>query len=75
MKIFVKAKPGAREEKVEKIGETDFVVAVKEPPIGGRANSAIIKALAKYFGVATWQVEIKSGLSSKQKVVEIIMYD
>ncbi|PIV45904.1 hypothetical protein COS23_01900, partial [bacterium (Candidatus Moisslbacteria) CG02_land_8_20_14_3_00_36_53] len=32
MKIFVKAKPLAKESKVEKIDDTHFVVSVKEPP-------------------------------------------
>lgn len=72
MKIFVKAKPNAKEEKVEKISETNFVVAVKEPLIRGKANAAIIKALAAHFGVASSCVRFVSGFSSKQKVFEIL---
>jgi hypothetical protein len=71
MKIFVKAKPAAKEEKVEKIGESNFVVSVKEPPVQGRANAAISKALAEYFRVSSSQVKLISGFSSKQKVFEI----
>lgn len=71
MKIFVKAKPNAKEERVEKINETNFSVAVKEPPIKGKANAAIAKALAKHFGVVSSDVIIISGFSSKQKVFEI----
>ena len=41
MKINVKAKPSAREEKVEKIDENNFVVSVTEPPEKGKANNAI----------------------------------
>src|SRR3989338_9497975 len=52
MKIFVKTKPRSKQERVEKIDETHFIVAVKEIPIEGRANKAIIKALADYFDVA-----------------------
>ena len=51
MKIFVKAKPNAKVERVEKIDETHFVVAVKEPPLRGKANAAIVSALAEYFGI------------------------
>lgn len=72
MRIFVKAKPGAREEKIEKVDEVNFVVSVKEPPVQGRANAAIIKALAEYFGVAVGRVKIVSGWTSRQKVVEIL---
>lgn len=71
MKIFVKAKPGSREELVEKITETDFVVSVKEPPVQGRANAAIQRALAEYFSVAPSRVRIISGYTSRSKVIEI----
>ena len=71
MKIFVKAKPNAREEEVLRVDENHFVVAVKEPPVGGKANEAIVRALAKYFKIPKSQVRITSGHTSRQKVVEI----
>ena len=71
MKIFVKAKPSAKEEKIEKIDEINFIVAVKEPPKDGRANKAIARALALYFNVAPSCVNLVSGFSSKQKVFEV----
>ena len=73
MKIFVKARPLAKEEKIEKIDEINFIVWVKEPPKGGKANRAIIKALALYFNVAPSCVNLVSGFSSKQKVFEILL--
>jgi len=72
MKIFVKAKPNAPEEKIEKIDENNFVVSVKEPPIKGKANEAIRNALAVYFKTASSRVKIISGYSSRNKIVEII---
>lgn len=72
MKINVKAKPAAKEEKIEKIDENNFVVSVKEPPVQGRANTAIAKALAEYFKVSNLQVRLISGFSSKQKIFEIL---
>ncbi len=72
MKIFVKVKPGAKEEKIEKINESHFSVWVKEPPAQGRANVAIMRVLADYFSVAQSQVKLVSGFSSKQKVFEIL---
>jgi uncharacterized protein len=71
MKINVKAKPGAREERVEKVDDNNFVVSVKEPPVQGRANMAIVRALAEYFKVSNSQVHLVSGFSSKQKVFEV----
>jgi uncharacterized protein YggU (UPF0235/DUF167 family) len=72
MKIFVKAKPSAREEKVEKIDEQNYVVSVKEPPIKGKANEAIRNALAVYFKTGSSCVKIISGFSSRNKIIEII---
>lgn len=68
MKIFVKAKPRSKEERVEKIDDTHFVVFVKEPPMQGKANAAITKALALHFGVSLSSVSLVSGFSSKEKV-------
>jgi len=71
MKIFVTAKPGAKDAKIEKISDNQFAVWVKEPPIQGKANTAIIKNLAAYFHVAVFQVRIISGATARQKIVEI----
>lgn len=71
MRIFVKAKPKSRIEKVEKTDETHFTVSVKEPPADGRANYAIECALAEYFGISGSRVRIVSGLSSRQKIAEV----
>ena len=72
MKIFVKAKPNAKEELIKKIDGINFIVAVKEPPIKGKANKAIVRALAEYFSVAPSAVRLVSGFSAKQKIFEIL---
>ena len=71
MRINVKARPNSKEEKVEKISDTDFIVSVKEPPVEGKANRAIINALAVYFKIASIRIKIVSGYTSRQKVLEI----
>ena len=71
MKIFVKAKPNAKEEKIEKISDNNFIVSVKEPPVQGRANAAIIKALAEYLGINKNQLEIVAGYTNREKIIEI----
>lgn len=70
MKIFVKVKPGAKEQRVTKISETNFAVAVKEPPIKGKANAAVLRALADYFGAAPSRFRILVGATSKLKIIE-----
>ena len=71
-KIFVKANPNSKKEFVKKISETNFVVAVKELPIKGKANQAIVKALADFMGIAPSRLKIISGAASRQKIIEII---
>ena len=71
MKIFVKAKPNSKTESIKKLSETNFEICVKEPPIKGRANAAIIMALAKYFKVPFSAVRIISGHTSRQKIIGI----
>lgn len=71
MRISVKAKTGAKKELVEKLNDNEFVVSVKEPPIDGRANWAIARAIADYFGVSPSRISIISGQTSKNKILEI----
>ena len=79
MLIAVKVKPNSKVEKVEepktKLWEdrNDFyIVHVKEPPIEGRANDAVLKLLAEHFGVARSNISLKRGTTSKIKYFEII---
>jgi uncharacterized protein YggU (UPF0235/DUF167 family) len=82
MKIIVKAKTKARENKVERVnqptllslGQTEpviYKVSVKEAPVAGKANEAIIRALAEYFDTSISRITLVSGQTSKQKVFEI----
>lgn len=71
MKISVTVKTKKKEEKVEAINNNEFIVSVKEAPIEGRANQAMIKSLAEYFNVAKSDINIISGLNSKHKIIEI----
>ncbi len=71
MKIFVKVKPSAKEEKVVKFDDNHYRVSVKEPPVNGRANIAVINSLAAFFKVPKANVRIVSGSTSKDKVIEI----
>jgi len=71
MKITVQVKAGAKVEKVEKIDEKNYRLWVKAPAKENKANLAVVKALAKYFGTAKSNVAILCGLKSKQKTVEV----
>lgn len=71
MKFFVKVKVGAREEKIERIDEVNFKVAVKQLPEKGRANKAIIRIMADYFKVSQSDLQIISGSTSRLKIIKI----
>jgi uncharacterized protein YggU (UPF0235/DUF167 family) len=46
-------------------------VRVKEPPVEGRANDAVRRALARHFGVAPSSVRVLRGHKGRRKVAEI----
>lgn len=71
MKIFVAARPGAREDKVEEVSEGHLKIWVKDPPKEGKANQGIIKILSGYFSIAPSRVRLIVGATSRQKVFEI----
>lgn len=72
MKISVKVKPNAKQERVEKIGQNSFLACVKAGPVEGKANAAVVKALAEYFGVPRCAVTLVKGRSSQQKIFDIL---
>lgn len=71
MKIFVRARTGAKREEVKKISDDHYMVAVKAPPVEGRANDAIISLLSEYFDIPRSRIRIVKGLKSRDKVIEI----
>jgi uncharacterized protein (TIGR00251 family) len=46
-------------------------VRVIAPPIGGQANRELIETLARYYKTPKQSVEIKKGLHSRNKIVEV----
>ena len=54
------------------IKENQINIGIKSKPIKGEANKKIIKKLAKYFGVSTTLVQIKSGHKSREKIIEVL---
>ena len=68
MRIRVAVKPNARENRVERVGEDEYVVLIKAAPKRGRANAALLKVLSKHFG---GQARILTGFTSRHKVIEV----
>jgi uncharacterized protein (TIGR00251 family) len=53
------------------IREDQITIGIKSKPIKGEANKEIIKKLAKHFAISASLVKIRSGHTSKQKIIEI----
>jgi len=70
MKIKVKVMPNSVREEVVKQGD-EYVVRVKVPPHEGKANEAVIKIIAEFFKVPKSTVRIASGLTGRNKILEI----
>ena len=71
MKIKVTVKPNSKQQKIEESADGSLIVRLKSPPVDGKANRELIEMLAKQFKVTKSKISIKSGLSSKNKLVEI----
>jgi uncharacterized protein len=66
----VRVHPRARSERLEWDGST-LQLWIREPPADGRANAAVIRAVARWAGVAPSQVAMVSGAAARHKLVEI----
>ncbi|MFB2897161.1 DUF167 domain-containing protein [Aerosakkonemataceae cyanobacterium BLCC-F50] len=71
MKKQVKVKPNSKQQNIQEEADGSLIVHLKSPPVDGKANEELIKLLAQKFNVSKSQITIKSGLSSRTKLVEI----
>jgi len=78
MKIKVRVRPNSEEQSVERLQlpnsdsskepEEILFVKLKSLPNEGKANLEMLKLLENHFGK---QVKIKSGFTSRNKIIEI----
>lgn len=71
MRIYIKVIPRSSQNKIEKISEGEYKIWLNAPPVEGKANEALIKFLAKYFGVSKSVVTIIGGKSTQRKIVDV----
>lgn len=72
MKLSVTVKPGSkRGPLVEQQPDGSLIIFLREIPAEGQANEALIKLLAKHFGIPKTSIEIIRGHTSRHKIVEI----
>lgn len=71
MQKRVKVKPNSQQQKIEELEDGSLNVHLKSPPIDGKANEELIKLLAKKFDVPKSSITIKSGVTSRNKLIII----
>ena len=69
--VAVRVIPRARRRAVEPQPDGSLLVRVTQPPEDGRANDAVLDALAEHFGVKRSAVRLLRGATSRRKVIAI----
>jgi uncharacterized protein (TIGR00251 family) len=69
--LKVQVKPNTKQQKIKEQADGSLTIYLKSPPVDGKANQELIKLLAKYYGIPKSQVLIKSGSSSRNKLIEL----
>lgn len=67
-RIKIKVVPNAKKDKVLE-EEKRLKVYTTSPPVGGKANKAVIELLAEFFKVKKSEVKIIRGEKSREKIV------
>ncbi len=69
--IEVKVKPNARQSQLLQAEDGSWLAQLKAAPVEGKANAELIALVARHFHCAKSAVAIKSGASSRRKLVKI----
>jgi uncharacterized protein len=69
--IQIKVKPNSRASLLEQKEDGTWLAQIKSPPVDGKANEELIALVAKHFGCRKSEVSIKTGGSTRTKLVQI----
>ena len=69
--IQIKVKPSSRASLLEQKEDGTWLAQIKSPPVDGKANEELIALVAKHFKCRKSDVSIKTGGSSRIKLVQI----
>ena len=61
MQISVKVFANSKRSRLEKGTLADLYAYVNQPALDGRANEAVVEALAGYYGVKKYQIKLMRG--------------
>lgn len=69
--IQIKVKPNSRASVLQQNEDGTWLAQLKSPPVDGKANEELIALVAKHFKTRKANVSIKSGASSRTKLIQI----
>lgn len=64
--------PGARKTEVAGLHGEALKIRLAAPPVDGKANEALVRFVAAALGLPRSAVQLKSGQTSRHKVLEVI---
>jgi hypothetical protein len=72
MKYNIRVIPRSSKNIITEMPDKTLKIKLTAAPVDGEANKKLIALLADHFDVAKSKIKIVSGLTSKNKIVEII---
>lgn len=72
MKFQVRVKPNSSEQKIEDFGDRRYLIYVKSSAEDNKANIEMLNMLSKHLGIPAVKLKIVSGLTNKDKTVEVV---
>lgn len=69
--LQIKVKPNSRMSLLEQRDDGTWLAHIKAPPLDGKANEELIALVAKHFRCQKSEISIKSGGSSRIKLLQI----
>ena len=64
--------PGAKKTEFAGLHGDALKIRLAAPPVDGKANEALIRFVAETLGLAKSAVNLKSGQTSRRKVLEVV---
>ena len=69
--LSLHVQPGAKKSECVGLHGEALKIRLAAPPVDGKANEALLRFLAQRLAIPRQQISLKSGQTSRQKVVEI----
>ena len=69
--LSLHVQPGAKKSECAGLLGEALKIRLAAPPVDGKANEALLRFLAQRLAIPRQQISLKSGQTSRQKVIEI----